>query len=217
LTRYNQELDRDPWEVKRGQLARSGLAMNRDLATQGTWGRQQIGDRSIELADRIVEIWPGPAQPGVGASVPAQGSPEQAPVPVAAGGGPAVAVPAAPATAEPLASSPRRKVSAKDLLWSRLPEILAVIPAGRWTSFADISKVLGVAAGEVGQRLSSELVNAHRVLRLHQASPRSDDQKARLVSEGVRFENGKAAGDLRCDEEFLRAALDEGPGRDTEV
>jgi alkylated DNA nucleotide flippase Atl1 len=220
LTRYNQELDRDPWEVKRGQLARSGLAMNRDLATQLTWGRQQIGDRSIDLADRIVEIWPGPGQNGASTSVPAQASPDDVLVPVAAAAGPDATASVAPAAlAEPPAEAtpaPRRKVSAKDLLWSRLPEILAVIPAGRWTSYADIGKVLGVAAGEVGQRLSADLVNAHRVLRLHQASPRSEEQKARLASEGVRFENGKAAGDLRCDEEFLRAALDEGPGRETE-
>ena len=193
LTMYNRELDRDPWPEKSGLLAQSRLAMNRGLATQPTWGRQQIRDRGFELAHQIVEIWPGPP-PG---AVVAEPAPEPEPT--------------APTAAAPRAA----KVSPQDLLWSRLPEILAVIPAGRWTSFADIGTVLGAGAGAVGQHLRPDLVNAHRVLRLRQAIPASDEQRAKLVEEGVAFDqHGKAAAHLRCDEEFLRTALGEGTGEE---
>jgi alkylated DNA nucleotide flippase Atl1 len=196
LTMYNKELDRDPWEAKSRQLAQSRLAMNRGLATQPNWGRHQIRDRGIELAQQIVEIWPGPPS-GVAASEP---EPEP---------------PATEQVVAPTAAPKTGKVSPQDLLWSRLPEILAVIPAGRWTSFADIGRVLGAGAGAVGQNLRPEMVNAHRVLRLRQAIPTSEEQRTKLAEEGVAFDqHGKAGADLRCDEEFLRAALGEGNGEE---
>jgi len=183
LTAYNLELGQEPWDIKREQLARSGLAMNRAVATQPTWGRAQITDRGIELADMIVRIWPGPT------TKPTAGPPVAAPT----------------TSVAEVAAAPR------DLLWSKLPQILAVIPAGRWTSFLDIGLVLGVGPGEVGQRLQPDMVNAHRVLRRHKASPTSREQKEKLTDEGVVFDaNGKAIAELRCSDEFLRTALDEG-------
>src|SRR5262249_993008 len=124
LTMYNTELDRDPWAEKSRLLAQSRLAMNRGLATQPIWGRQQIRDRGIQLAHQIVEIWPGPP-PGPTAAEPV------------------AEPPAATEPSTPITGARAGKESPQDLLWSRLPEILAVIPAGRWTSFADVGTVLG--------------------------------------------------------------------------
>jgi alkylated DNA nucleotide flippase Atl1 len=91
-----------------------------------------------------------------------------------------------------------------------LPQILAVVPAGRWTSFADIGKVLGVGAGEIGQRLEPQMGNAHRVLRLRQATPTSADQRNKLKGEGLRFDqSGRAEPGLRFGEKQLRIALGE--------
>jgi hypothetical protein len=55
------------------------------------------------------------------------------------------------------------------------------------------------------------MVNAHRVLRRHRASPTSREQMEKLTDEGVVFDaNGKAIAELRCNDEFLRTALDDG-------
>lgn len=61
LTAENSTLSNHPLERKQGIYDRSALRMNREIAEAPAWGRQQILDRSDELADRIVDLWPGPS------------------------------------------------------------------------------------------------------------------------------------------------------------
>jgi alkylated DNA nucleotide flippase Atl1 len=179
LTAYNNELGNQPWASKRRVLADSGLAMNRELASQKRWGKRQILARSAALADRIVEIWPGPTP---------------------AGG--AVAV-------TPPAPAQRGKQTPADRKWRRLPQILAVIPAGRWTSFADVAQVVGDHPAAVGHKINegAGLDNAHRVLKLRQPVPTAAN-RPRLEAEGVRFDrHGKAAPEQRFTGDDLREAI----------
>lgn len=60
LTGYNSELSNRPFDEKREMLAKSGVAMNQAIAAHGTWGALEINTRSAELAEKIIELWPGP-------------------------------------------------------------------------------------------------------------------------------------------------------------
>jgi alkylated DNA nucleotide flippase Atl1 len=62
LTAYNSELRNDEFGVKKRLLTDSGIAMNREIAAQGRWGRDEIHDRGRALAARITRIWPGPVE-----------------------------------------------------------------------------------------------------------------------------------------------------------
>ncbi|MGC4857370.1 GmrSD restriction endonuclease domain-containing protein [Micromonospora sp. DT4] len=62
LTGYNSELSNSPFPVKRVQLGKSGLRLNREIADQNRWGRTEIHARADALADRIVTLWPGPTE-----------------------------------------------------------------------------------------------------------------------------------------------------------
>ncbi|WIW67237.1 DUF262 domain-containing protein [Kocuria sp. ChxB] len=83
-------------------------------------------------------------------------------------------------------------------LWSRLDQMLAEIPAGRWTTYGDLARALGTAAQPIGNRLRDHPVpHPHRVLTAD-ARPAanfrwsSDEQKedpAELLrQEGVTFD-----------------------------
>ncbi|SDP59910.1 GmrSD restriction endonuclease domain-containing protein [Lentzea jiangxiensis] len=60
LTGYNSELSNSSFDVKKDQLAESGLVMNRQIAEQPAWGRPQILARADALAERVIAAWPGP-------------------------------------------------------------------------------------------------------------------------------------------------------------
>lgn len=60
LTAYNQKLSDHEFGAKKQMLADSGLAMNREIAGQTRWGREEIQGRGRGLAERIIRIWPGP-------------------------------------------------------------------------------------------------------------------------------------------------------------
>ncbi|ABD12298.1 hypothetical protein ThrDRAFT_04337 [Frankia casuarinae] len=60
LTAYNPKLADHEFTEKKKLLADSGLAMNREIAGQDRWGREEIQNRGRALAERIVKIWPGP-------------------------------------------------------------------------------------------------------------------------------------------------------------
>ncbi len=62
LTGYNAELSNHPYEDKRQRLLNSGLAMNREIALNGRWGRAEIGQRADQLAERVARLWPGPVE-----------------------------------------------------------------------------------------------------------------------------------------------------------
>lgn len=92
--------------------------------------------------------------------------------------------------------------------WRKLTEVLACIPAGRWTSYSDVAEVIGSRPVSVGSRLGgSAIPNAHRVLRgSGEVSPdfrwpdpdRTDDPVAVLRAEGVEFDSkGRASAQQR--------------------
>lgn len=62
LTGYNPELSDRPFRDKRTYLADSNIAMNRDIAEEADWGPEQIRARAERLAERAIEIWPGPSE-----------------------------------------------------------------------------------------------------------------------------------------------------------
>lgn len=71
LTGYNTALSNSPFEVKRDQLAASGVRMNQEIAKQERWGRPQIQQRADALAERVIAEWPGPISRDDGSSGPA--------------------------------------------------------------------------------------------------------------------------------------------------
>jgi alkylated DNA nucleotide flippase Atl1 len=102
--------------------------------------------------------------------------------------------------------------------WSLMNQVLASIPAGRWTSYSDVAEVIGSHQVAVGARLGTVRVpNGHRVLKLQGAvSPdfrwtdpeRTDDPRTVLESEGVRFDQwGRAAADQRMTAKELADAV----------
>ncbi len=60
LTGYNAELSNSSFAVKRVQLAKSGLRLNQEIAEKERWGRTEIRGRAATLAERIIDLWPGP-------------------------------------------------------------------------------------------------------------------------------------------------------------
>ncbi|MDQ0239524.1 DUF4268 domain-containing protein [Arthrobacter bambusae] len=60
LSGYNSELSNKPFDEKRKMLAKSGVSMNQAIAAHPTWGVDEISARSAELAEKIIELWPGP-------------------------------------------------------------------------------------------------------------------------------------------------------------
>lgn len=60
LTGYNSELSNRAFNDKRKMLANSGMAMNQIIAKQQAWGANEINTRSAELAEKIIDLWPGP-------------------------------------------------------------------------------------------------------------------------------------------------------------
>src|SRR3569833_87685 len=78
LTGYNAKLSNSPFEVKRPQLASSGVRMNQEIAEQERWSRPQIHARADALAERVITAWPGPAERSAEASGPAWNVVDQA-------------------------------------------------------------------------------------------------------------------------------------------
>ncbi|GAA2035947.1 DUF262 domain-containing protein [Agromyces tropicus] len=66
LSGYNSEMSNSPFDTKRAWLATSGLRMNHLIAEQARWGPAEIAARSAELAERVIELWPGPDESLVG-------------------------------------------------------------------------------------------------------------------------------------------------------
>ncbi|GAA2155337.1 DUF262 domain-containing protein [Actinomadura napierensis] len=62
LTAYNSELGDLPYEHKRTRLGQTGIAMTQAIVERPHWGKNEILTRADELADRAIELWPGPAQ-----------------------------------------------------------------------------------------------------------------------------------------------------------
>ena len=60
LTAFNGTLSNNPFERKRQIYSASHLELNRALAEQDAWGREQILARADELADHAIAIWPSP-------------------------------------------------------------------------------------------------------------------------------------------------------------
>ncbi|MEN8583132.1 DUF4268 domain-containing protein [Burkholderia sp. RS01] len=60
LSGYNSELSNKPFDEKRELLAKSGVSMNQAIAAHARWGVDEISARSAELAEKIIELWPGP-------------------------------------------------------------------------------------------------------------------------------------------------------------
>jgi alkylated DNA nucleotide flippase Atl1 len=98
-------------------------------------------------------------------------------------------------------------------------QVLASIPAGRWTSYSDVAQVIGSHQVPVGARLASVVVpNAHRVLKLSGVvSPdfrwpdpaRTDDPRKVLEAEGVQFdEQGRASARQRMTAAELASLID---------
>jgi alkylated DNA nucleotide flippase Atl1 len=85
-----------------------------------------------------------------------------------------------------------------DPRWTLMNQVLASLPAGRWTSYSDVAEVIGSHQVAVGARLANVVIpNAHRVLKLsghispdfHWPDPqRTDDPRKVLEAEGVRFD-----------------------------
>lgn len=62
LTAYNPELSNASFERKRQILAESHLDLNREVADEETWTAEQILGRAERLAQRAIQIWPGPIE-----------------------------------------------------------------------------------------------------------------------------------------------------------
>jgi alkylated DNA nucleotide flippase Atl1 len=69
LTAYNGVLSNNPFERKRQIYGDSNLQLNKALVDSPRWGRTQILARADELAERIIEIWPGPLPGSKGAQI----------------------------------------------------------------------------------------------------------------------------------------------------
>ena len=60
LTGYNSELSNAPFTSKRALLAESNIALNKPIAAEESWGRQQILGRGAALAERVRTTWVAP-------------------------------------------------------------------------------------------------------------------------------------------------------------
>jgi alkylated DNA nucleotide flippase Atl1 len=64
LTAFNGTLSNNPFERKKQIYSGSHLELNRALAENEAWGRDEILARADELADQAIAIWPSPL-PGI--------------------------------------------------------------------------------------------------------------------------------------------------------
>ncbi|MGH3904298.1 MAG: GmrSD restriction endonuclease domain-containing protein [Pseudonocardiaceae bacterium] len=103
--------------------------------------------------------------------------------------------------------------------WTLMNQVLASLPAGRWTSYSDVAEVIGSYPVAVGARLATVVVpNAHRVLRLsgHIATDfrwpdpqRTDLPREILEAEGIRFDEwGRADPEQRMTAAELAAVME---------
>ena len=104
--------------------------------------------------------------------------------------------------------------------WGDLHHVLERVPAGRWTTYGDLAKLIGTHANPLGQHISrcDECVNAQRVLS-HTGRPAanfrwSDPAETATVEEyldreGVRFHDGVADPAQRLSDAELAAYLDD--------
>lgn len=111
-------------------------------------------------------------------------------------------------------------VASPDPHWTLMNQVLASLPAGRWTSYSDVAAVIGSHQVAVGARLATVTVpNAHRVLKLSgHISPdfrwpdpeRTDDPRKVLEAEGVHFddESGRADPQQRMTATDLASTLE---------
>ncbi|MGW7435999.1 GmrSD restriction endonuclease domain-containing protein [Streptomyces sp. NPDC054849] len=60
LSGENARLSNHPFHRKQELLDSSALRMNQRIAAQESWGRAEVLARADELADRAVQLWPGP-------------------------------------------------------------------------------------------------------------------------------------------------------------
>ncbi|MFJ9916870.1 DUF262 domain-containing protein [Actinacidiphila glaucinigra] len=60
LTGDNSKLSNHPFERKQQILESSALRMNLEIASAERWGKAEILERADRLAERAVELWPGP-------------------------------------------------------------------------------------------------------------------------------------------------------------
>jgi alkylated DNA nucleotide flippase Atl1 len=92
--------------------------------------------------------------------------------------------------------------------WTELHEVLAAVPAGRWTTYGDLAGLVGTAARPLGQHIQScpSCPNPHRVLGADR-TPRpgfawgdpadTRSQQEALEAEGIPFSGGAADSSLR--------------------
>lgn len=60
LTGYNTELSNNPFERKQQIYGVSHLSLNKDLLEHEYWGRTEIVQRAVKLAELVIDIWPAP-------------------------------------------------------------------------------------------------------------------------------------------------------------
>jgi len=61
LTNYNSELSNNAFSIKRSErLLKTGVLANQQIAGSDVWGPEQIRQRSLNLAQDICRLWPGP-------------------------------------------------------------------------------------------------------------------------------------------------------------
>lgn len=60
LTGYNSTMSNKPFDMKKEQLRKSGIAMNQEIALEPRWSRAEIHARADRLAAQTAKIWPGP-------------------------------------------------------------------------------------------------------------------------------------------------------------
>jgi alkylated DNA nucleotide flippase Atl1 len=64
LTAENSRLSNHPFQRKQDIFHASALRMNREIAEIAGWGKAQILGRADRLAERILQLWPGPLDDG---------------------------------------------------------------------------------------------------------------------------------------------------------
>ena len=92
--------------------------------------------------------------------------------------------------------------------WTGLHDLLAAVPAGRWTTYGELAAVVGTASQPLGQHITRcpDCPNAWRVLG-NDGKPRpgfqwrddgrSGSQESALQAEGIEFTNGAASRNQR--------------------
>jgi alkylated DNA nucleotide flippase Atl1 len=175
LSGYNSELSNRPFSAKKAMLADSALRMNQEIARNDQWGLAEIQHRADQLADRIIELWPGPDE------------------------------------------TVRERDDTESDLRRAVTSIVAVIPAGRWTSYGEVALVAGNYPQPVAGVLARyPMANAWRVLQAPGTiSPgfrwtepgRTGDPRAELEAEGLVFDQeGRALLELFVPAQELAAA-----------